>query len=148
VWRVAPPLDSPALPVAQLVGRFVDAAGLTHVLLRAPIRLALFEPGSWGDPTLVAAGLPTPKRASPLRVRRLRGGAVEVTTRVSVPSQARLLVNVPRKVPARRSQVLHPGAVPVRVRLKLARGARATLRIVATDPYGRRATLVLPFRAP
>jgi lysozyme len=148
VWRVTLPLNGPALPVAQLVGRFADAAGNTHVLLRAPVRLAFFEPGSWGDPTLVAAGLPTPKRASPLRVRRLRGSAIEVTTRVSVPSQARLLVNVPRKVPARRSQLLRPGVLPVRVRLKLTRGARATLRVVATDPYGRRATLVLPFRAP
>jgi lysozyme len=148
VWRVAPGLTSPALPVAQLAGRFEDTAGHTHVLLRVPLRLALFDPGSWGDPTLVSAGPPAPKRAGPLRVRPLRGGAVEVTTRVSVPSQARLLVNVPRKVPARRSQLLRPGAVPLRVRLRLAHGARATLRIVATDPYGRRATLLLPFRAP
>ena len=51
-------------------------------------------PGSFGDPTLVSAGLPTPRLVARLHVTRLRDGSVRVTGRVSLPSQADVLVNV------------------------------------------------------
>jgi hypothetical protein len=71
-----------------------------------------------------------------------------VTTRIAVRSQARVLVNVPGKVPAHRSQLLKPGSFPIRLRLRLAPRAVAQLRVVAVDPYGRRGTLLMRFRAP
>jgi hypothetical protein len=103
----------------------------------------------WGDPSLVAAGPPTPLLVGPLRVRRLRDGSVLVTGRVRVPSQAHLWISV--LGPTRQSLLRRPGAVPVRVRLsgrRLPRGARAKLRVAARDPWGRKAVLVAPFRAP
>src|SRR2546430_9999760 len=44
---------------------------LTHVLLRTTARVALFTPGAWGDPSLVAAGPPTPRLVGRLQARRL-----------------------------------------------------------------------------
>jgi hypothetical protein len=149
IWSVAPPLAGPVLPIAQLAGTYVDAAGLTHVLLRTPARVGLFLPGVWGDPTLVAAGPPTPQLLGRLSVRRLRDGSVLVTGRVRVPSQAHIWISV--KGPTRQLLVRRPGAVPVRVRISsrgLPRRAKATLRIAARDPWGRKAVLVAPFRAP
>ena len=149
VWLVAPPVPSATLAVAELAGTYVDANGLTHVLLRTPARVGLFEHGVWGDPSLVAAGPPTPLLVGPLRVRRLRDGSVLVTGRVRVPSQAHLWVSV--LGPTRQSLLRRPGAVPVRVRLsgrRLPHGARAALRVAARDPWGRKAVLVAPFRAP
>ena len=70
VWRVAPHLLTPALPVAQLTGTYVDGTGLTHVLLRTPGRVALFAAGSWGDPSLVAAGPPKPRLVGALHAKR------------------------------------------------------------------------------
>lgn len=148
VWHRVPSLTAAALPVAQLTGAFTDAAGVVHVLLRTPARVAVFAPGSWGDPTLVAAGPPTPRRVGALSVKRLRNGLVQVTARISVRSQARVLVNVPRKVPAKRSQLMKPGSFPVRVRLHLPARAVAQLRVVAVDPYGRRGELLTRFRGP
>jgi len=149
IWLVAPPVPTAALPVTELAGTYVDANGLTHVLLRTPARVGLFEHGVWGDPSLVAAGPPTPRLVGPLRVRRLRDGSVLVTGRVRVPSQAHLWISV--QGPTRQSLLRRPGAVPVRVRLsgrRLPHGARATLRVAARDPWGRKAVLVAPFRAP
>jgi hypothetical protein len=149
VWLVATPVPTATLPVAELAGTYVDANGLTHVLLRTPARVGLFEHGVWGDPSLVAAGPPRPRLVGPLRVRRLRDGSVLVTGRVRVPSQAHLWISV--QGPTRQSLLRRPGAVPVRVRLsgrRLPHGARATLRVAARDPWGRKAVLVAPFRAP
>jgi hypothetical protein len=151
VWRVAPHLATPALPVAELTGTYVDAGGLTHVLLRTTGRVALFPAGSWGDPSLVAAGPPTPRLVGTLRATRLRSGVVVVTGRVRVPSQALLFVNIVGRTAVKRSQLRHPGVVPVQVSVsarRLPRGTAATLRIAARDPYGRSAKLVTRFRAP
>ncbi len=151
VWQAAPLLDTPALPVAQLTGTYADAAGLTHVLLRATGRIALFTAGSWGDPSLVAAGPPAPRLVGTLHAKRLRSGVVVVTGRVTVPSQALLFVNLAGKTSVKRSQLLKPGAVPVRVAVsggRLLRGTSAALRVAARDPYGRRAELMARFRAP
>jgi hypothetical protein len=151
VWRAAPHLATPALPVAELTGTFTDAAGLTHVLLRTTGRVALFAAGSWGDPTLVAAGLPKPRLVGTLHATRLRSGVVVVTGRVRVPSQALLFVNIVGRTGVKRSLLRRPGMVPVRVSVsarRLPRGTAATLRIAARDPYGRSAELVTRFRAP
>jgi len=84
-----------------------------------------------------------------LKARRLRDGSVLVTARVRLPSQAHLWVSV--KGPTHQSLVRKPGAVPVRVRISgrsLPRGTRATLRVAARDPWGRKAALLAAFRAP
>jgi hypothetical protein len=129
----------------------VDGAGLTHVLLRTTGRIALFVHGSWGDPSLVGAGPPKPRLVGKLHTKRLRSGVVVVTARVRLPSQALVLVNIPRKTSVKRSHVRRPGVVPVSVRVsgrRLTRGTAATLRVAARDPYGRSAELVARFRAP
>jgi GH25 family lysozyme M1 (1,4-beta-N-acetylmuramidase) len=149
VWHAVPRLQTPALGVAQPAGSYVDATGLTHVLLRTAGRIALFTPGAWGDPSLVAAGLPRPRLVGRVKARRLRDGSVLVTARVRLPSQAHLWVSV--KGPTHQSLVRKPGTVPVRVRKSgrsLPRGTRATLRVAARDPWGRKAALVVAFRAP
>ena len=151
IWQIAPHLGGPTLTVTKLTGTYVDVAGLTHVLLRAPARVALFAAGSWGDPSLVAAGSPTPRLVGTVHAKRLRNGVVVVTGRVAVPSQALLSVNVVGKTSVRRSQLRRPGGVPVRVSVsgrRLVRGTSASLRIAARDPYGRRAELLVRFRAP
>jgi lysozyme len=151
VWRPVAQLASAALPPTQQAGFVVDASGLTHVLLRVPARIQLFARDSWGDPRLVAAGPPRARLVGRVRAVRLRSGAVIVTARVIVPSQARLTVNVVGKTSARRSQLLRPGGVPVRVAVngrRLVRGSFASLRVAARDPYGRTAALVVRFRAP
>ncbi len=100
VWHVTPHLATPALPVAQLSGTYTDAAGLTHVLLRTTGRIAVFTPGSWGDPSLVAAGPPKPLLVGTLHTTRLRSGVLLVTGRVRVPSQALLFVNIVGRTPS------------------------------------------------
>ena len=151
VWLPAPTLATPALAPTQQAGAYVDAQSVTHVLLRVPARLQFFAAGSWGDPTLVAAGVPKPRLVGKLHAVRRRNGVVTVTARVIVPSQANLTVNVPGKTSARRSRLQRPGAVTLAVAVsgrRLPRGARATLRVAARDPYGRTAALVSAFRAP
>jgi GH25 family lysozyme M1 (1,4-beta-N-acetylmuramidase) len=148
VWRPAASLTTTSLPEGQVAGTYVDASGVLHILLRSAHQLRLFIPGSWGDPTLVSAGLPTPRRVAPLLVTRLRDGSVRVRTRALVPSQARILVNVIARTKIKRTQVLRPGAIPINIRLHLPRSRTARLKIAATDPYGRHSTLVLTFRGP
>jgi len=112
------------------------------------LQLRLFVSGSWGDPTFVAAGLPTPRLVSRLQVTRLGDGSVRVTGRALVPSQARILVNVIARSRVKRTQLLRPGAIAINVRLHLPHGRTARLKIAATDPYGRHGTLVITFRGP
>jgi lysozyme len=148
VWRPVPVLASAVLPVGQVTGAFVDAGGVLHTLLRAPGQLRLFRPGSFGDPTRVSAGLPTPRLAARLLVTRLRDGSVRVTGRVLVPSQADVLVNVIAHTRVKHTRLLRPGQVSINARLQLPRGRTARLKIATTDPYGRHGTLVLTFRGP
>jgi lysozyme len=150
VWLAAPKLQTPTLPPGQIAGTYADAAGLVHVLLRAPRRVALFRPGAWGDPTRIAAGLPTPRLVSALHVKRQRDGSLLLTARISLPSQAHLWIGL-QGGSARQSLLLKPGSVPVRLHLsgrRLVRGTLARVRIAARDPWGRSAQLVIPFRAP
>ncbi len=151
VWRPVVQLTTATLPPTQQAGLVVDGSGLTHVLLRVPARIQLFARDAWGDPRLVAAGPPRPRLVGRLKATRLRSGAVILTGRVVVPSQALLTVNVVGKTSARRSRLLRPGGVPVRVAVggrKLARGSLGSLRVAARDPYGRTAALLVRFHAP
>ena len=74
VWRPAAALTTTVLPAGQVAGTYVDASGVLHTLLRSAQQLRLFVPGSWGDPTLVSPGLPTPRLVSRLLVTRLSDG--------------------------------------------------------------------------
>jgi len=148
VWRPAVALAAPSLPSGDVAGTYTDpATGLVHVLVSQPLRLAAFAAGRWGDPSLVAAGIPTVYRNGPLTVTRLRSGTVLVRTRVSVASQAHLFVGLAGGV-TRESLVLHPGSIPITLRLHLKHGVDVKLRVAAVDPFKRHAVLLLPFRTP
>jgi lysozyme len=144
-WLPAPPLKAEVLPTGQIAGAFVDANGALHAVVRAPGQLRLFKPGSFGDPNLVAPGGPTPTLASKLLVTRLRDGSVRVTTRVRVPSQVDALVNVIAHTRLVHKRLLRPGVFAVNLRFHVASGRTVRLKIATTDPYGRRASLVVPF---
>jgi hypothetical protein len=146
VWLPAAPLGSAVLPAGTVAGVYNDGTA-THVLVGAPVRIAVFAAGKWGDPSRIAAGPPTISRSGALQVRRLADGSVSVTGRVSVVSQAHLYVGLVGS-PQRQTLLLRPGVVPVRVRARLRRGVTARLRVAAVDPWGRKAALVLTFRAP
>jgi hypothetical protein len=109
-----------------------------------------------------------------VRVVRRPDGSVLVLTSLSSASQVRLAAGVlgggNRRLgifakgsrlgpwlpagPARntvQAQIVKPGGIAVRLRLNgrfVPHGGRFALRLVASDPWGRTATLVLPFRAP
>ena len=148
VWRPAQPLAAATLPSGDVAGTYTDTTtGLVHVLVGQPLRLAAFAAGKWGDPALVAAGLPTVYRNGKLIVTRLKSGVVLVRTRVSVASQAHLFVGIAGGI-TRESAVLHPGSVPITLRLHLKRGVKVKLRVAAVDPFNRHAVLLLPFTVP
>jgi lysozyme len=147
VYLPATTLTTPTLPLGDAAGAFLDPTGAPHVLLRVPASVRLFTPGAWGDPRLVAAAPPQPRLVGRLHLRRV-GGAVVVTGRAVVPSQALLFVSVVGRTSARRSQLLKPGGVPIRVAARVPRGGAASLRIAARDPWGRTASLVVRLRAP
>ena len=148
VWRPVLPLAAASLPTGDVAGTYTDpTTGVVHVLVSQPLRLAAFAAGRWGDPSLVAAGLPTVYRNGPLTVTRLRDGSVLVRTRVSVASQAHLFVGLAGGV-TRESLLLRPGSVPITLRLHVKRGQSVKLRVAAVDPFKRHAVLLLPFRAP
>lgn len=136
LWRPVTALTSPTLPAGVLEGAYSDGT-TQHVLTRKAGRFRLFVPNAWGDPTKVSRYAPRLRRVAPIRVRRLRSGALVVSTRMSVPSQALI-------VPSRR-RLLQPGTFPLSVRV-----ARTTRRVdvTAIDPYGRRGHFTLSFRAP
>ena len=147
IWHALGTLAAPTLPAGTIAGTYNDGTTL-HVILAQPMRVAAFAAGRWGDPSLVAEGLPTVYRNGPLTAKRLRDGSVVVRTRVSVASQAHLFVGLAGGV-SRESLVLHPGTVPVVVRIRHLRpGITAHLRIAAVDPFKRRAALLLAFRVP
>lgn len=149
VWRPVMALAGPKLPNGDVAGAYTDSSnGAVHVLVSKPVRLAAFAAGRWGDPSLVAAGLPTVYRNGPLTVRRLRDGTVVIRTRVSVSSQAHLFVGIAGGA-THEKLVLRPGSVPVTLRVHLKkRGVTARLRVAAVDPFKRHAALLLPFKTP
>jgi GH25 family lysozyme M1 (1,4-beta-N-acetylmuramidase) len=148
IWRPVTKLAGAKLPSGNVAGTYTDpATGVVHVLVSQPLRLAAFAAGRWGDPSLVAPGIPTVYRNGALIAKRLGDGSVDVRMRVSVASQAHLYVGLAGGV-AHVSVVLHPGSVPIHLRLHVKRGAKVKLRVAAVDPFKRRAVLLLPFVAP
>jgi GH25 family lysozyme M1 (1,4-beta-N-acetylmuramidase) len=147
VWHALTALAAPTLPAGGIAGTYNDGTTL-HVILAQPMRIAAFAAGRWGDPSLVAEGLPTVYRNGALTAKRLADGSVVVRTRVSVASQAHLFVGLAGGV-TKESLLLHPGSVPIVVRIRHLRpGVMAHLRVAAVDPFKRRAALLLAFRVP
>jgi hypothetical protein len=147
VWRAAPKLSTPSLPTADDAGTYVDGMVL-HVLIRVPQRIALFQPGRWGDPSLVAPGPPTLARAGTFGAKRQTDGSVVVYARFSVASQAHLYLGLAGGPIRQQLLLLKPGRFSVRLRVQLRRGAVGHLRVAAVDPWGRRAAMTFAFRAP
>lgn len=146
VWRPMAALAGLTLPSGDVAGTYNDGT-TTHLLVGAPVRIASFAAGRWGDPSLVADGIPTVYSNGPITVKRLRDGSVSVRTRVSVPSQAHLFVSIAGGA-THEMLVLQPGSVPIYLRLHLKRGVTVKLRVAAVDPFKRRAVLLLPFAVP
>ena len=146
VWRPVEALAGLALPTGDIAGTYNDGT-IAHLLVSAPVRVASFAAGRWGDPSLIAAGIPTVYSNGPLTVKRLRDGSVSVRMRVSVASQAHLFFGLAGGA-TREILVLQPGSVPISLRLHLKRGVTVKLRVAAVDPFKRRAVLLLPFKAP
>ncbi|MGH2935179.1 MAG: GH25 family lysozyme [Gaiellaceae bacterium] len=148
VWRPVQALAAASLPQGTVAGSYTDTTnGVVHVLVSQPLRLAAFTAGRWGDPSLVAAGLPTVYQNGKLTTKRLRSGVVIVRARVSVSSQAHLFYGLAGGV-AHQRVILRPGSIPIVLRLHLKRGAHVKLRVAAVDPFKRHAALVLPFTSP
>jgi len=170
VWSPVGALTDTTLPVGLNDGVFDDGTTV-HVVTRLAGSFALFKPGAWGDPTQVSAYAPVLRRlVAPTRTR-LRDGSILLVTRFSTSSQSDLYANVfgpagtrplvvagsrlgglvPTSGKTAHTRLLVPGEFPVRLRLSgraLVRGARASVRITAIDPWGRRAVYVLGFVAP
>jgi GH25 family lysozyme M1 (1,4-beta-N-acetylmuramidase) len=173
VFQVVPRLESATLPAGGTVGSYLAPNALTHVLTRAPLRLALFPQGGWGDPTYTSPDGPALAERSPLQVlAHPAAHSVFVITRLSAQSQTQLTATVTHggrpvavlgngsrlgaPLPAGKAfrvvQVERdrPGTILVRLHLNgrsLKPGTYA-LRIAAVDPWGRRSALTLRFRYP
>jgi lysozyme len=172
VWSPVAALTGTTLPDGLDQGTYTDGAVL-HVLTRAAGRFALFRPGAWGDPSRVSALQPVLARVAPITVRRQSGRSILLVTRISVSSQSDLFANAfgpqglrPSFLPrgsrlalplhgaaakTEHTRVLSPGGFPVQLRVdgrKLPAGSVASIRVTAIDPWGRRASFVLGFRAP
>ncbi len=171
VFATVPALEGAQLPAHSPAGSYVDSAGLTHVLTRTPLRLALFEQGQWGDPTYTSAHGPSLALHSQVRVLTSRAShSVLVLARLSAQSQTRLTVRVLRSdgrtlaflgrgsrlgVPLQPHtyrvatvELDRPGTIPVRIRLngRVLRPGTYRIRILAVDPWGRRSGRTLRFR--
>ena len=172
IWTPVAPLTDPTLPDGLDEGTYTDGTVL-HVLTRAAGHFALFTPGAWGDPTRVSPLQPVLARLTTTTVRRQIGHVILLVGRLSVSSQADLYANVygpkglrPSLLPAgsrlalplhgaaaktEHTRVLSPGSFPVTLRIdgrKLPPGAVANVRVTAIDPWGRRTSFSLGFRAP
>ncbi len=172
VWTPVAALTGATLPDGLDEGTYADGAVL-HVLTRAAGHFALFAPGAWGDPTRVSPLQPVLARLEPTTVRRQSGRAILLVARLSVSSQSDLFANAygpkglrPSILPAgsrlalplhgaaaktEHTRILSPGGFPVKLRIdgrKLPRGTVAKVRVTAIDPWGRRTSFSLGFRAP
>ena len=132
VWSAVAPLTSASLPAGLLAGIYGG-----DLLTRKAGSFKLFVADAWGDPRKVSRLAPRLRRVAPLKVTRLRSGAFVLTTRLSAPSQV-LVLPTRRRLP-------QPGQFPVTVRVPK---TKRSVVITAVDPYGRRATFTLSFRAP
>ena len=172
VWAPVATLAGATLPAGLDAGAYTDGAVL-HVLTRAAGRFALFRPGVWGDPSRVSVREPVLSRLAPTKVTRERDHSILLVSRLSVSSQSDLYANAfgpkglrPSLLPrgsrlalplhgaaakTEHTRILSPGGFPVQLRIdgrKLPAGSIGSVRVTAIDPWGRRATFVLGFRAP
>jgi GH25 family lysozyme M1 (1,4-beta-N-acetylmuramidase) len=168
VWQPLAELSSSTLPVGQQAGTYRDAAGALHVVVRTSTRIALFTAGKWADPRYTTITRPQLSEATTFTVKADPDGSRTVIGRITLDAQAHLYASIvgaggARLVvtqrgsrvgmwltgaPTKTVQTLQlvPGTLPVRLRLpvrKNAVAAHGTLRIVAIDPYGRRAALAV-----
>ena len=171
VFHTVPSLEPPELPPGTAVGATVDSNGLTHVITRTPLQLALFRKGAWGDPTYTSATGPALPRTVKLRVlRHPADHSVFLITQLSTQSQARLSATVSgggQQIPilgsgSRLGPALpagqtfevvktvrtRPGTIPVRLRLstRRLRPGVYNLRVFALDPWRRHSAVTLRFR--
>jgi GH25 family lysozyme M1 (1,4-beta-N-acetylmuramidase) len=172
VYSPIPQLETGALPKGTAVGTYVDSNGLTHVLTRTPLRLALFKRRAWGDPTYTSPKGPSLVRQAQVRIL-FRGASrsVLVLTRLAAQSQTKLTATVFRSSGGRISvigkgsrlgvrlrpgrtyhaakvQLYKPRMIPVRLRLngRLMPPGKYRVHIVAFDPWGRHSGITLRFR--
>jgi len=171
VFNVVPPLQASQLPADATVGSYVDSAGLTHVLTRTPIHLALFRARHWGDPTYTSADGPSLEAQAQVHVvTRHASHSVLALARLSAASQVRLKATVfnrrgkhfallgkgsrigirlqPRAYRVAKVQLNRPRAIPVRLHLneRVLRPGAYRVRFFATDPWGRHSKVTLRFR--
>ena len=132
VWSAVAPLTSASLPAGLLAGVYGG-----DLLTRKAGSFKLFVANAWGDPRKVSRFAPRLRRVAPIKVKQLRSGAFVVSTRLSAPSQVFVL-------PTRR-RLLQPGQFPITVRVPK---TKRSVVVTAIDPYGRRATFTLSFKAP
>jgi len=172
VWLPVGALTGPTLPDGLTNGTYLDGATL-HVLTTVPGHFAFFKPGAWGDPSRVSAHSPVLSRLVPVKATRRRDGSILLATRLSISSQVDLYANSYGPAGLRPSilprgsrfaialhgaahktehvRILAPGGFPVQLRIdgrKLPPHALGRVVVTAIDPWGRRATFVLGFRAP
>ena len=169
VWLPVPILTTPVLPEGVDTGAYVDGATL-HVLMRRAGQLAFFRPGRWGDPRRVSPQAPVIHRLAPLAATRERDGTVLLVTRLSTSSQSHLYATVTTARPlilkrgsrlavplgagptrTVQALVLSAGGFPVRLHFAghgLLRGALVRVLVTAIDPWGRKGSFTVSFRAP
>jgi lysozyme len=173
VFHPVPALQPAVLPPGTAVGWYADAGNHTHVLTRTPFQLALFRQGAWGDPTYTSPNGPALRAQVPLEVLpHASDHTILLATRLALQTQAHLSASVagrggrpvailgkgsrlgvrlrPGAYTIAKTYRSRPGTVLVRLRLN-ARGWRPgayRLRVVASDPWGRRSALSLRFRYP
>ncbi len=174
IYAAVPALTSPALPVKNTIGSYLASDGTLHVLTRLPVRLALFRQGAWGDPSLSSVHGPQLVQHSQVHALRRSDGSVLVLTSLSSASQVRLYGSVlapgngrisifgkgsrlgPPLTPGTSPKIAQteldqPGGIQVRLRVNsrlVRRGLTYKLSVIAVDPWGRTAKLVVPFVAP
>ena len=171
IWTPVPPVTGTTLPVGMRLGAYDDGTA-QHVLTEIPGSFALFVPGAWGDPSLVSARAPVLTRLAKAHATRQPGKVVLVTARLSVDSQTQLYANAygpgarPSILPkgsilatplkgaatkTARAELLKPGTINIRLRLtgkQLPPGSTGRIVVTAIDPWGRKASFGLGFKAP
>jgi hypothetical protein len=166
-----PRLSAAALPSGQQLGAYVADDGTAHVLTRAPLGLAVFRAGAWGDPTYTSPTGPGLTQQTPLKaIVHSSDRTLHVLTRIAASEQTQLTATItspsakavpilpkgsalgsplPAGRPLQSVQVERdrPGSIRVRFRLNDRRLAAGTykLRIAAVDPWGRTSLLRLRF---
>lgn len=171
VFEPVPAVAGATLPANAAVGSYVDSTGLTHVLVRTPLRLAVFPRGGWGDPRYTTAKGPSLTQLGRFRLAPQRDRTLLLLTRLATRSQARLhawitgphgthvrilgkgsrlgpALRYPGSYKVAKTERDRPGSFPARLRVNaraLRVGGRYALHVWAVDPWGRHQALSLRF---